>query len=137
MDLVNDADDDDESSGSSEEEESDVEGGPPPPDHVESEDSEVELDEKPPQTASAPGEAVVLTSPDPQQVPDSTPQPSAEDDAETRVKGLVATNLTNARAKQQRKHHSKRSAQTAGRARGSKAKQDKSRLVQVNNDGWE
>jgi RIO kinase 2 len=40
------------------------------------------------------------------------------------IKDIVSSDLTKERARQQRKHHSKRGARHAGRAKGSKAKQD-------------
>lgn len=40
------------------------------------------------------------------------------------VKAIVAADITKIRAQQQRKYHSKRSTRNAGRAHGSKAKQD-------------
>lgn len=40
------------------------------------------------------------------------------------IKGIVSSDLTKARARQQRKYHSKRGARSAGRPQGSKAKQD-------------
>jgi len=41
------------------------------------------------------------------------------------IKSIVSSDLTKKRAQQQRKYHSKRSTRHAGRAQGSKAKQDK------------
>jgi RIO kinase 2 len=41
------------------------------------------------------------------------------------IKSIVSSDLTKKRAQQQRKYHSKRSTRHAGRAHGSKAKQDK------------
>ena len=41
------------------------------------------------------------------------------------IKSIVSSDLTKKRAQQQRKYHSKRSTRQAGRAQGSKAKQDK------------
>lgn len=40
------------------------------------------------------------------------------------VKAIVSSDITKMRAQQQRKYHSKRSTRNAGRAQGSKAKQD-------------
>ncbi len=40
------------------------------------------------------------------------------------IKAIVAADITKMRSQQQRKYHSKRSTRTAGRAHGSKSKQD-------------
>lgn len=47
-----------------------------------------------------------------------------EEDAEEDVKTRVTSEIMKTRARQQRKHHSKKSVNRAGRAKGSKAKQD-------------
>lgn len=46
-------------------------------------------------------------------------------DSKGDIKSIVSSDLTKKRAQQQRKYHSKRSTRHAGRAQGSKAKQDK------------
>lgn len=48
----------------------------------------------------------------------------AADHSARNVKDIVKSNLDKSRARQQRKYHSKRSTRQAGRAQGSKAKQD-------------
>jgi RIO kinase 2 len=46
-------------------------------------------------------------------------------DSKGDIKSIVSSDLTKKRAQQQRKYHSKRSTRHAGRAQGSKVKQDK------------
>jgi RIO kinase 2 len=52
------------------------------------------------------------------------------------VKDIVSSDIARARARQQRKYHSKRGAQRAGRPKGSKAKQD-SRVTVDRSGLWE
>jgi RIO kinase 2 len=55
---------------------------------------------------------------------DESDMPS-ESESKGDIKSIVSSDLTKKRAQQQRKYHSKRSTRHAGRAQGSKAKQDK------------
>jgi RIO kinase 2 len=52
------------------------------------------------------------------------------------IKSVVASDLTKVRTQQRRKYHSKRASRTAGRAQGSKAKQDK-KVKLDSNSVWE
>ncbi|KAF9481363.1 atypical/RIO/RIO2 protein kinase [Pholiota conissans] len=52
------------------------------------------------------------------------------------IKSIVASDITRKRAQQQRKYHSKRSTRHAGRARGSKAKQDKKVKLSDHSGFW-
>lgn len=52
------------------------------------------------------------------------------------IKSIVASDLTKVRTQQRRKYHSKRASRTAGRAQGSKAKQDK-KVKLDSNSVWE
>ncbi|EGO00923.1 hypothetical protein SERLA73DRAFT_134044 [Serpula lacrymans var. lacrymans S7.3] len=52
------------------------------------------------------------------------------------MRDRVSTDLAKQRARQQKKYHSKRGAQKAGRAKGSKAKQD-TRIKQDKGGFWE
>jgi RIO kinase 2 len=52
------------------------------------------------------------------------------------IKSIVSSDLTKKRAQQQRKYHSKRSTRHAGRAQGSKAKQDKRVKLVDHADVW-
>lgn len=52
------------------------------------------------------------------------------------IKSIVASDLTKVRTQQRRKYHSKRASRTAGRAQGSKAKQDK-KVKLDSNSFWE
>ncbi|KAJ4489323.1 atypical/RIO/RIO2 protein kinase [Lentinula edodes] len=56
--------------------------------------------------------------------PRSRSNSPAADHSARNVKDIVKSNLDKSRARQQRKYHSKRSTRRAGRAQGSKAKQD-------------
>jgi len=53
-----------------------------------------------------------------------------------RVKDIVSSDILKKQAQQQRKYHSKRSVRNAGRAKGSKAKQDTRIKVDKNADIW-
>lgn len=52
------------------------------------------------------------------------------------IKNKVASDITKKRAQQQRKYHSKRSTRSAGRAHGSKAKQDKTVRLSEHGGFW-
>jgi RIO kinase 2 len=57
-----------------------------------------------------------------------------EEDAEEDLKTRVTSEIMKTRARQQRKYHSKKSVNRAGRAKGSKAKQDD--RFKIDGGGW-
>ncbi len=68
--------------------------------------------------------------------PDSLAKMTEALSLQQNVKGIVSSNLAKTRAQKHRKYHSKRSVHKAGRAHGSKAKQD-ARIKLDTNAGWD
>jgi RIO kinase 2 len=90
------------------------------------------ISEPAPSPSEVPASSLVTSAPTIEE--DKAASDSSFENPEEELKTRVAAEMGKNRSRQQKKHHSKKSTTSAGRAKGSKAKQDTK--VHIDGGGW-